>query len=128
MAEGLDSFRRSCSSAKMNHPSSSIVRIPVRPRQFVEPTSVPTVLRDFTWMGPLSRENGMTPAMPDVNGIALRIRSLLPTLTALEAGVVTALLKKRTIDERTLLKWVAAEMRVSEAMVVKIAKKLGFSG
>jgi len=112
----------------MNHPSSSIVRSPVRPRQFVEPTSGPTVQRDFTWMSPLSRENGMAPAMPDVNGIALRIRSLLPTLTALEAGVVTALLKKRTIDERTLLKWVADEMRVSEAMVVKIAKKLGFSG
>src|SRR3981081_2362790 len=65
---------------------------------------------------------------PDVNGIALRIRSLLPTLTALEAGVVTGLFKKRFIDERTLLKWVADEMRVSEAMVVKIAKKLGFSG
>ena len=70
----------------------------------------------------------MAPAMPDVNGIALRIRSLLPTLTALEAGVVTGLFKKRFINERTLLKWVADEMRVSEAMVVKIAKKLGFSG
>jgi DNA-binding MurR/RpiR family transcriptional regulator len=70
----------------------------------------------------------MAPAMPDVNGIAQRIRSLLPTLTALEADVVTALFKKRTIDERTLLKWVADEMHVSEAMVVKIAKKLGFSG
>src|SRR6266404_1802681 len=60
--------------------------------------------------------------------IVLRIRSLLPTLTALEAGVVTGLFKKRFINERTLLKWVADEMRVSEAMVVKIAKKLGFSG
>jgi len=49
-------------------------------------------------------------------------------LTALEAGVVTALLKKRTIDERTLLKWVADEMCVAESTVVKIAKKLGFSG
>jgi DNA-binding MurR/RpiR family transcriptional regulator len=70
----------------------------------------------------------MAPSMPDINGIALRIRSLLPTLTALEAAVVTGLFKKRFINERTLLKWVADEMRVSEAMVVKIAKKLGFSG
>jgi DNA-binding MurR/RpiR family transcriptional regulator len=46
----------------------------------------------------------------------------------LEAGVVTALLKKRTIDKRTLLKWVADEMGVAESTVVKIAKKLGFSG
>ena len=49
-------------------------------------------------------------------------------MTALEAGVVTGLFKKRFINETTLLKWVADEMRVSEAMVVKIAKKLGFSG
>jgi len=70
----------------------------------------------------------MSPTPPDINGIVLRIRSLLPTLTVLEASVVTGLFKKRFIDERTLLKWVADEMRVSEAMVVKIAKKLGFSG
>jgi RpiR family transcriptional regulator, repressor of rpiB and als operon len=76
----------------------------------------------------LSGGNGMSPTPPDINGIVLRIRSLLPTLTALEAGVVTGLFKKRFINERTLLKWVADEMRVSEAMVVKIAKKLGFSG
>ena len=112
----------------MNHPSSSIVRSPVRPRQFVEPTSAPTVQRDFPAVRPLSGGSGMSPTPPDINGIVLRIRSLLPTLTALEAGVVTGLFKKRFIDERTLLKWVADEMRVSEAMVVKIAKKLGFSG
>jgi hypothetical protein len=34
----------------------------------------------------------------------MRIGARLPTLTALEAGVVTALLKKQNIDERTLLK------------------------
>ena len=112
----------------MNSPSLSLVQSPVRSRQFVKPTSAPTVQRDSPAMSPLSGGNGMAPAMPDVNGIVLRIRSLLPTLTALEAGVVTALLKKRTIDDRTLLKWVADEMCVAESTVVKIAKKLGFSG
>src|SRR5260370_11683115 len=112
----------------MNPPSLPLVQNPVYSRQFVEAIPAPTVQGDFPTMSPLNRGNGMAPAAPDINGIVLRIRSLLPTLTALEAGVVTALFKKRTIDERTLLKWVADEMRVSEAMVVKIAKKLGFSG
>src|SRR6202048_245268 len=112
----------------MNSPSLSLVQSPVRSRQFVEPTSAPAVQRDFPAVSPLSGGNRMSPTPPDINGIVWRIRSLLPTLTALEAGVVTALLKKRTIDERTLLKWVADEMCVAEATVVKIAKKLGFSG
>src|SRR6202047_622871 len=112
----------------MNPPSLPLVQNPVRSRQFVEEISGPTVPGDFPALTPSNRVNGIAPASPDINGIVLRIRSLLPTLTALEAGVVTALLKKRTIDDRTLLKWVADEMRVSEAMVVKIAKKLGFSG
>jgi len=113
----------------MNAPSLSLVQNPVRSRQFVEVTPAPTVQGDFPAVSPLSGGgNGMSPTPPDINGIVLRIRSLLPTLTALEAGVVTGLFKKRFINERTLLKWVADEMRVSEAMVVKIAKKLGFSG
>jgi DNA-binding MurR/RpiR family transcriptional regulator len=110
----------------MNSPSLSLVQNLVRSRQFVEVTPAPTVQGDFPAVSPLS--GGMSPTPPDINGIVLRIRSLLPTLTALEAGVVTGLFKKRFINERTLLKWVADEMRVSEAMVVKIAKKLGFSG
>lgn len=112
----------------MNSPSLSLVQNPVRSRQFVEATPAPTLQGDFPGVSPLSGRNGMSPTPPDINGIVLRIRSLLPTLTVLEASVVTGLFKKRFIDERTLLKWVADEMRVSEAMVVKIAKKLGFSG
>ena len=112
----------------MNPPSLPLVQNPVRSRQFVEEISGPTVPGDFPALTPSSRVNGIAPAPPDINGIVWRIRSLLPTLTALEAGVVTGLFKKRFINERTLLKWVADEMRVSEAMVVKIAKKLGFSG
>jgi DNA-binding MurR/RpiR family transcriptional regulator len=38
------------------------------------------------------------------------------------------MVKQHAIDERTLLKVVAAEARVSEAMVVKLAKKLSFDG
>jgi RpiR family transcriptional regulator, repressor of rpiB and als operon len=112
----------------MNPPSLPLAQNTVYSRQSVEAIPASTVQGDFPAMSPLNRGNGMAPAPPDINRIVLRIRSLLPTLTALEAGVVTALFKKRTIDERTLLKWVADEMRVSEAMVVKIAKKLGFSG
>src|SRR5258708_23516203 len=97
----------------MNPPSLSIVQSPFRCREFVEPTSAPRGQRDFPGVSPLNEGNGMAPGMPDVNGIAQRIRSLLPTLTALEADVVTALFKKRTIDERTLLKWVADEMHVA---------------
>jgi RpiR family transcriptional regulator, repressor of rpiB and als operon len=112
----------------MNPPSLPLVQHPVRSRPFLEEIAGPTKPGDFPALTPLNRGNGIAPAAPDVNGIVLRIRSLLPTLTPLEAGVVTALLKKRTIDKRTLLKWVADEMGVAESTVVKIAKKLGFSG
>ena len=56
------------------------------------------------------------------------IRERLTALTALEAQVIAAMVKQHAIDERTLLKVVAAEARVSEAMVVKLAKKLSFDG
>lgn len=57
-----------------------------------------------------------------------RMRLLLPTCTAREAQVVSALLNQRSFDARTSLKSVAGEAGVSEALVVKIAKKLGFGG
>jgi hypothetical protein len=64
----------------------------------------------------------------DAKAVGLRIRTLLPTLTALEARVVSGLISQGAIDEKTLLKWVASGTGVSEAMIVKIAKKLGFNG
>jgi DNA-binding MurR/RpiR family transcriptional regulator len=76
----------------------------------------------------LNASGGNEMALANEEGFGIRIANLLPTLTALEASIVAELLKKQNIDERTLLKWVADDMRVSEAMVVKIAKKLGFSG
>jgi hypothetical protein len=52
----------------------------------------------------------------------------LSTLTALEARVISVMLNQCTIDDKTLLKVVADETHVSDAMLVKIAKKLGFDG
>src|SRR5215471_9722393 len=49
-------------------------------------------------------------------------------LTALEARVISLILSQCTIDDKTLLKVVADETHVSKAMLVKIAKKLGFDG
>ena len=56
------------------------------------------------------------------------LRQRFSTLTALEARVISVILSQCTIDDRTLLKVVADETHVSKAMVVKIAKKLGFDG
>jgi DNA-binding MurR/RpiR family transcriptional regulator len=64
----------------------------------------------------------------DPKSFGMRIRTLLPTLTALEARVVSVLLNWGTFNDEILLKWVANEAHVSEAMVVKVARKLGFSG
>jgi DNA-binding MurR/RpiR family transcriptional regulator len=49
-------------------------------------------------------------------------------LKALEARVISVILSRCTIDDKTLLKMVADETQVSNAMLVKIAKKLGFDG
>jgi RpiR family transcriptional regulator, repressor of rpiB and als operon len=64
----------------------------------------------------------------DERPTACCIRERLPTLTALEARVISAIAGQGTMDENTLLKVVAAEAGVSEAMVIKVAKKLGFDG
>jgi DNA-binding MurR/RpiR family transcriptional regulator len=52
----------------------------------------------------------------------------MPTLTPLEAKVVEGVFGRRDFSDSTSLKDVASDAGVSEAMVVKIAKKLGFSG
>jgi RpiR family transcriptional regulator, repressor of rpiB and als operon len=60
--------------------------------------------------------------------LALRLRAHLSSLTALEARALFTLVHRRAIGEDTLLKCAAAETGVSEALIVKIAKKLGFEG
>ena len=56
------------------------------------------------------------------------LRRRFSTLTALEARVISVILSQCIIDDKTLLKVVADETHVSKAMLVKIAKKLGFDG
>ncbi len=59
--------------------------------------------------------------------LAVRLRERLSSLTALEAAALFTLLHRAT-GEDTLLKCAAGETGVSEALIVKIAKKLGFEG
>ncbi len=68
------------------------------------------------------------PRMRDPRTIGPRIRMMIPNLTAAEGHVVETMLAKRDFDEKTPLREVAGAASVSEAMVVKIAKKFGFSG
>jgi DNA-binding MurR/RpiR family transcriptional regulator len=53
---------------------------------------------------------------------------MMPRLTPLERRVVDMILGRRDFDETTPLRTIADDAAVSEAMIVKIAKKLGFSG
>ena len=64
----------------------------------------------------------------DPRTVGPRIRMMMPHLTPLEARVVDMILGRRDFDRATQLKSVAEDAGVSEAMIVKIVKKLGFSG
>lgn len=70
----------------------------------------------------------MNMSLTDPRTVGPRIRMMMPLLTPLEARVVDMILGRRDFDETTALKSVAEDSAVSEAMIVKIAKKLGFSG
>ena len=63
----------------------------------------------------------------DPRTVGPRIRMLLPELTASEARI-TELLLRSDGDAALPLKGIAQEAETSEAMVVKTAKRLGFSG
>ena len=60
--------------------------------------------------------------------LAVRLRAHLSSLTALESHALFTLLHRQATGEDTLLKCAAGETGVSEALIVKIAKKLGFEG
>src|SRR3984957_17094947 len=66
--------------------------------------------------------------VPDPKSVGPRIRMMKPHLTPREAKVVDSVMVRRDFTHETALKEVADEAGVSEAMVIKIAKKLGFSG
>jgi DNA-binding MurR/RpiR family transcriptional regulator len=64
----------------------------------------------------------------DTKAVGPRIRMMMPLLTPLEAKVVDTVFALRNFSDDTSLKQIADDAGVSEAMVVKITKKLGFSG
>lgn len=64
----------------------------------------------------------------DMKAVGPRIRMMMPLLTPLEAKVVDTVFAMRDFSNETSLKQIAEDAGVSEAMVVKITKKLGFSG
>ncbi len=70
----------------------------------------------------------MSSAFTDPRMVGPRIRMMMPRLTPLEGRVVDMILGRRDLDESTPLKTVADDAGVSEAMVIKISKKLGFAG
>jgi RpiR family transcriptional regulator, repressor of rpiB and als operon len=63
----------------------------------------------------------------DPRTVGPRIRMLLPELTPSEARVAELMLRSGS-EEPLPLKQVAADADISEAMVVKTAKRLGYSG
>ncbi len=66
--------------------------------------------------------------MGDARAIGAQIRMRLPSLTPLEGKVAADILARRDIGEATPLREVSEGSGVSDAMVVKVAKKLGFAG
>src|SRR3954471_20436645 len=70
----------------------------------------------------------MSIAFDDPRTVGPRIRMMMPHLTPLERRVGDTMLGRRDFDEITPLRTVADDAGVSEAMVVKVTKKLGFSG
>ena len=69
-----------------------------------------------------------SPGGSKLRAVGPRIRMMLPQMTTLEARVVELVLGRRDFTEATSLQSVANAAEVSEAMVVKVAKKLGFEG
>ncbi|RJG46142.1 MurR/RpiR family transcriptional regulator [Mesorhizobium sp. DCY119] len=70
----------------------------------------------------------MSLSATDPRTIGPRIRMMMPHLTPLEGRVVDSILARRDFGTNTPLKSVAEDAGVSDAMIVKIAKKLGFDG
>lgn len=64
----------------------------------------------------------------DPRAVGAQIRMQIPNLTPLEAQVLDTMTGRTDFAETTGLKEVAISANVSEAMIIKIVKKLGFSG
>lgn len=70
----------------------------------------------------------MTKDLSDTTRVGPHLRMMLPALTELEAKVVKLMLQNEHFSVTTPLHVFAEAAGVSDAMVVKVAKKLGFSG
>lgn len=66
--------------------------------------------------------------MYDPSSIGAKIRMKLPQLTELERNVAESMIEAPSFNKETSLKDMAISNNVSEAMIVKVSKKLGFSG
>ena len=64
----------------------------------------------------------------DARAIGAQIRMRLPQLTPLTLKVVDTFTSQEDLTDETPIKQVANDASASEAMIVKIAQKLGFSG
>ena len=64
----------------------------------------------------------------DPRSIGAQIRMRMPYLTPLETRVVEGMTGRTDLHRTTALRQVSGDAGVSDAMVVKIAKKLGFAG
>lgn len=69
----------------------------------------------------------MNDAPRELSAVGARIRTLRPMLTALEDRIVE-IVWAGPFDETTSLRHLADAAGVSDAMVVKTVKKLGFTG
>lgn len=66
--------------------------------------------------------------MGDPKAVGAQIRMKLPSLTPLEGMLAADILARKDIDEAMPLREVALRSGVSDAMAVKVAKKLEFAG
>lgn len=64
----------------------------------------------------------------DPRSVGARVRMQLPSLTPLEVRVVDTITSRTDLGIDTSLRLVAEDAGVSDSMIVKIAKKLGFNG
>ena len=77
---------------------------------------------------PAVSEESSSREASELHAVGPRMRMMLPYMTILEARVVELVLGRRDFTEATSLQSVANAAEVSEAMVVKVAKKLGYDG
>tara|TARA_R100001369_G_scaffold52619_1_gene79400 strand:+ start:139 stop:1002 length:864 start_codon:yes stop_codon:yes gene_type:complete len=64
----------------------------------------------------------------DPRTVGAQVRMRMPLMTPLEARVIDTITGRKSLDLTTSIREVADDAGVSDAMIVKITKKLGFNG